>query len=139
MQNYGITHEGRLHFSEEEMRDNPTSTNPSEIRVFPYHPDTETYRYTYARLHDNHVKADQEMGAFIEQLKNEGLLENTFIFYYGDHGGVLPRSKGYAYESGLHVPLVVYIPEKWAHLVPFEKDTRTDAFVEFVDFCSNDS
>ena len=41
-------------------------------------------------------------------------MENTIIFYYGDHGGVLPRSKGYIYESGLHVPLVVYVPPKWS-------------------------
>ena len=51
------------------------------------------------------------------QLEEDGLLDDTFIFYFGDHGGVLPRGKGYAYECGLHVPLVVRVPENWRHLV----------------------
>ena len=73
---------------------------------------------------------DQSIAEFIQQLEEDGLMENTFIFYYGDHGGVLPRSKGYIYESGLHIPLVFYIPEKWRHLSPFETGSRSDAFVE---------
>ncbi|MDH3582621.1 MAG: sulfatase-like hydrolase/transferase, partial [Phycisphaerae bacterium] len=60
--------------------------------------------------------------------------EDTFIFYFGDHGGVLPRGKGYAYESGLHVPLVVRTPRKWAHLVPWRRGARVRGFVSFVDF-----
>ena len=39
-------------------------------------------------------------------------MENTIIFYYGDHGGVLPRSKGYLYETGLNVPMVVLCSRK---------------------------
>ena len=60
-------------------------------------------------------------------------MENTIVFYYADHGGVLPRSKGYLYESGLHVPLVVYVPKKWEKLSPFNSGSRTSAFVDFVD------
>ena len=53
----------------------------------------------------------------LSSLEKEGLLEDTFVFYFGDHGGVLPRGKGYLYESGLHVPLVVRVPENYKHLV----------------------
>ena len=61
-------------------------------------------------------------------------LEDTFVFYFGDHGGVMPRSKGYAYESGLHVPLVVRIPANFKHLVDHKRGDRTDGFVSFIDF-----
>ena len=60
--------------------------------------------------------------------------KTRLCFYFGDHGGVLPRGKGYAYESGLHVPLVVRVPEKWKHLVDRDLDTRVKGFVSFVDF-----
>ena len=60
--------------------------------------------------------------------------EDTFVFYFGDHGGVLPRSKGYAYESGLHVPLVVRVPKNFKYLVKCEPGHREKGFVEFVDF-----
>lgn len=134
VQNYGTTHEGKLHFTQENREANPTETNPDMMKPFPYHPNTPLSRYTYARYHDLHKKVDQQMGEFLQELDAQGLMENTFIFYYGDHGGVLPRSKGYVYESGLHVPLVVYVPEKWKHLVPAERGSRTDAFVQFIDF-----
>ena len=77
---------------------------------------------------------DGQMGAVLEKLKEDGLLEDTFVFYFGDHGGVLPRGKGYAYESGLHVPLVVRIPENFKQLADHERGTRTDGFVSFIDF-----
>lgn len=47
---------------------------------------------------------------------------------------MLPGSKGYANEAGLHVPLVVYVPPKFEHLVDRPLGSRTDGFVEFVDF-----
>ena len=134
VQNFGITHEGKLHFSKEKMDKTTTTADIDEMKPFPYHPNTETYRYTNAWYRDLHQNADEAIGKFLEQLEANGLMENTVIFFYGDHGGVLPRSKGYIYESGLHVPLVVYVPEKWKHLTPLKKGTRSDAFVQFIDF-----
>ena len=76
---------------------------------------------------------DTEVGEIVAKLKEDGLLENTFIFYYGDHGGVLPGSKGYINEMGVHVPMVVYIPPKYEDLVTVKIGTQSDAFVSFVD------
>ena len=133
VQNFHKTHEGQLHFSLESMQEEKTRTDPESITPFPYHPNTKTFRYTAAKLHDHHLTIDEQIGEFVQQLEQDGLLANTFIFYYGDHGGVLPGSKGYIHESGVHIPMVVYIPEKWKHLVPAEPGSRTDAFVQFID------
>jgi hypothetical protein len=83
---------------------------------------------------DNLVKIDDVVGKVIDELEEDNLLEDTFVFYFGDHGGVLPRSKGYAYESGLHVPLVVRVPKNFKYLVKCEPGHREKGFVEFVDF-----
>ena len=133
VQNFGTTHEGQLHFSEVQMDSLATKTSTENVTVFPYHPDTPTYRFTNAYYRDLHQKVDAQIGEFISQMEEDGLMENTIIFYYGDHGGVLPRSKGYIYESGLNVPMVVYAPEKWKHLSPVEIGSRTDVFVQFID------
>jgi len=130
VQNYATTHEGTLHFKNMEQK---TTTDPASVALYPYHPDTELFRYTYARYLDNHMKLDTQMGKFIQGLEKDGLMDDTFIFYYGDHGGVLPRGKGYAYNNGLQVPMVVYVPKNWKHLVPAEAGSRIDGFVEFVD------
>ena len=48
---------------------------------------------------------------------------------------MLPGSKGYANERGLHVPLVVRIPENWTHLTGGAKrGSRVKGFVSFIDF-----
>lgn len=127
------SHESRLHFSRQDML-TPTETDPSAIELQPYFPDTPTFRYTRARYHDRMQIIDEQVGVLIGELAEAGELENTFIFYFGDHGGVLPRSKGYAFESGLHVPLVIRIPQDFRQLVDRPLGSRTDGFVEFVDF-----
>ena len=116
------------------MDSQKTIHDPAKVKLAPYFPDTPTFRYTHARYLDRIQTIDQQIGAVVKNLEEDGLLEDTFVFYFGDHGGVLPRGKGYAYESGLHVPLVVRIPENFKHLTDHKRGTRTDGFVSFIDF-----
>ena len=132
VQNHTVTHEGNLHFSQEVI-DKTDYEDLEHIKVFPYHPDTKTFRYSYYHFQNRHKLADQQIAEFLRELSDQGLMEETIIFYYGDHGGVLPRSKGYTYESGLKIPLVVYVPKKWRHLFPYDIGSRSQTFVEFVD------
>ena len=132
VQNYSITHEGNLHFNKETI-DKTKDEDLEHIKVFPYHPDTKTFRFSYHYFQKRHELADQQIDDFLKELDEQGLMDDTIIFYYGDHGGVLPRSKGYAYESGLQIPLIVYVPEKWKHLIPYDRGSRSETFVEFID------
>ena len=127
------SHESSLHFDAEENKQ-PTETDPSKVSVPPYLPDTDLTRYTVARYHDRIVDVDESVGKVLNELEEDGQLENTFVFFFGDHGGVLPRSKGYLYEAGLHVPLVVRIPQNFASLCDRNRGDRSEGFVEFVDF-----
>ena len=134
MQSHAQSHEGSLHFNRAAFENDKTKTDPNSIQLADYHPDTPLFRYTHARYHDRMLDIDAIVGKTIQQLREDGVLEDTFIFYFGDHGGVLPRSKGYIYESGLHVPLVVRVPDNFKHLVPSANGTRLDGFVSFIDF-----
>ncbi len=134
MQTYTVSHESSLHFRPDQIDFGLLRSNPQRILLAPYHPDTQLFRYTHARYLDRIRRVDELVGRLVDALRADGLLEDTFIFYFADHGGVLPRSKGYLYETGLHVPLVVRVPENWRHLVRFEPGTRVDGFVSFVDF-----
>ncbi len=134
MESFAVCHESSLHFTRRNMASEKTKTDPESVFIAPYHPDTPTFRYTYARYHDRMMEMDRQIGNVVDQLSADGLLEDTFIFYFGDHGGVLPRGKGFAYESGLHVPLVVRVPQKWKQLVDAEIGSRQQGFVSFIDF-----
>jgi len=130
VQNYGQTHESRLFPN---IPDEKLKTDPASVELFGYHPDTPLFRNKYAHYLDLQTAVDAEIGKMIDQLEADGLLDDTFIFHYGDHGGVLPGSKGYAHNDGLQVAMVVYIPKNWQHLAPAPRGSRIDGFVEFVD------
>ncbi|MCH2180039.1 MAG: sulfatase-like hydrolase/transferase [Mariniblastus sp.] len=134
VQTFAQSHESSLHFPAQDVQEVPTKTDLDTVQLAPFYPQTELFRYTHARYHDRIGVIDNQVGNLVAKLNADGLLDDTFIFYFGDHGGVLPRSKGYVYETGLHVPLVVYIPKNFQHLTPFAPGQRSNGFVEFVDF-----
>jgi uncharacterized sulfatase len=134
MQTTTLSHESSLHFRSNQIDYDSLTTNPEDVKLADYHPDTPTFRYTYARYYDRIRAVDENVANIIGKLKEDNLLDDTFVFYFGDHGGVLPRSKGYVYESGLHVPLVIYTPKNWKHLAPWATGVRTNGFVQFIDF-----
>lgn len=127
------THESCLHFKASA----PEKLRPDALpdaALLPYHPNTPLFRYTYATFYKRIAQSDKELGRLIQMLREDGELDNTFIFYFGDNGGALPGSKGYTTETGLQVPLVVYIPEKWRRKIPLRPGTRVDGVVSFMDF-----
>lgn len=134
MQSHLQSHESSLHFSRAAFENEPTKADPDSVNLADYHPDTPLFRYTHARYLDRMGVIDDIVGDTVAKLEEDGLLEDTFIFYLGDHGGVLPRSKGYLYDSGLHVPLVVYVPEHFKDLVDADYGARVEGFVSFIDF-----
>ncbi|MCC9640915.1 sulfatase-like hydrolase/transferase [Rhodopirellula sp. JC740] len=130
---FADSHEGRLHFPLEKLEQS-TDFDQATVELQPYFPDTKLFRYTAAFYRDRMSIIDSKVADVISQLEQDGQFENTFVFYFGDHGGVLPRGKGYIYESGLHVPLVIRVPDNYRDLVDREFGTRTQGFVSFIDF-----
>ncbi len=134
MQSFPVSHEGSLHFSAEQIDPAALQNDPDSVELSPHHPDTALFRYTHARYLDRMRNVDEIVGRMMADLEADGLLEDTFVFYFGDHGGVLPGSKGYLFETGLHIPLVVYVPDKWKSLSPLPQGSRVQGFVSFIDF-----
>lgn len=132
--NIATTHESRLHFTEEQMQNYTPLTDTASFSLFPVHPHTALFTYTNAYYRDKIMEMDRQVGEVVAELEEAGILERTFIFYFGDHGGVLPGSKGFLYETGLHVPLVVHVPDAYRHLTDNKKGSKVEGFVRFVDF-----
>lgn len=89
---------------------------PALLSLPSYVPDLPEVRSDYAGHLEAVQDVDQWLGFFLKDLKDKGLDDNTIIFFFSDHGGCVPRGKGYLYESGLRVPLIAYFPPKWKHL-----------------------
>lgn len=107
---------------------------PEQMPLPPYHPDTPDIRRDWANYYDQMTLMDQQVGDILNELEKKGLSEDTIVFYYGDHGGALPRGKRNIHDSGTRVPLIVRIPQKWANLAPAKAGEWVDDPVSFVDF-----
>lgn len=102
--------------------------DPTAVPVPPYFPDTEIVRHDLAVNYSNLKRLDSQIGEVIAQLKEDGLYDNSIIFFYGDHGGPFPRHKRALYDSGIKVPLVIKFPKNE------NAGSRDDRLISFVDF-----
>ena len=100
----------------------------------PYYPDTPVIRQTVARFYDCVSVMDQNVGKRLAELEEDGLAENTIVFFYSDHGSGMPRHKRLLLDSGMHVPLMIRFPKKYQHLAPARPGEKIDRLVSFVDF-----
>ncbi|NJN28266.1 MAG: sulfatase-like hydrolase/transferase [Cyclobacteriaceae bacterium] len=128
--NLTVSHESSIHKSipAEALRH-----DPDKMVLPPYHPDTPEMRHDWALYYDKIEDLDGQVAALLQELEDAGLAENTIVAYYGDHGGVLARSKRFLYESGTRVPMIWRFPKKYEKLAPAAAGTRTDRLVSFVD------
>jgi len=108
--------------------------DPAAAPIPPYYPDTPVIRKTLARFYDCVTVMDKQVGEILKRLESDGLMDDTIIFFYSDHGSGLPRHKRAILDSGMHVPLLVRFPEKYQHLAPAEPGSRLDRLVSFDDF-----
>jgi len=133
--NYGITHEGPTNrLNEDDVMSLETRHDPLKANLPPYFPDTPEFRKIWAHQYDLISVLDQEVEKLLEQLIEDGLYDNTIIFFFSDHGFGLPRYKRWLYHTGLHVPFIIRMPEHYQHLATVDPGEREDRLVSFVDF-----
>lgn len=132
---FAVFNSTKSHESQIRTRPHQAITDPAKVRVPAYHPDLPEVREDWAQYYDKVSEADADAGRHLQELEQAGLADDTIVFYYGDHGSGMPRSKRWPSNSGLHVPMVVYFPEKWRHLAPeeYRPGGRSDRMVNFVD------
>lgn len=126
----------KSHESKIRARPHTPVHDPAKVRIPAYHPDTPEVRRDWAQYYDVVSEADADAGRRLAEIERAGLTEDTIVFYYGDHGSGMPRSKRWPYNSGLRVPVVVFIPEKFKHLRPadYRPGGVSDRLISFVDF-----
>ncbi len=118
-----VTHESGMW----EKEDRPLITNPDDVELPPYLPDTPKARAALARQYDNLATADARVGELLDQLEEDGLAENTIVFLWSDHGEGLPRGKRWPYDAGIRIPLIV----RWHEVL--NPGSESDQLVSLID------
>tara|TARA_B100000809_G_C15140564_1_gene533033 strand:+ start:12124 stop:13644 length:1521 start_codon:yes stop_codon:yes gene_type:complete len=101
--------------------------NPADVVLPPHYADTPVIREDWAKYLDQIEYMDNEVGLLLADLEKKGMRDNTIIIFIGDNGRCNVRGKGYMYEPGLHLPLIVNWP---AAITGGKKDTRLVASVD---------
>lgn len=132
--NFTITHESQVGQLQEDApafrKRLPADAwhDPAKASLPPYYPDTPLIRKHWAHYYDLITIMDAEAGKVLGQLEEDGLADNTLVFFFSDHGAGLPRAKRWMYDSGLHVPLLIRWPGRIA------PNSVEDRLVSFLDF-----
>lgn len=122
--NFITTHESRIWM----QRWEPLLVDEWKVPIPPYFPEHPVVRRDVARKYSNIMEMDAQVGIILDKLEADGLMDSTIIFFYSDHGGMLPRQKRELYDSGLRIPLIIRFPGRAM------AGTVTDELVSFVDF-----
>ncbi len=126
--NFTVCHESCIHKTMEKL-----VHDPAAMDIPPYHPDLPEIRHDWAQFYDKITMMDTLAGNILTELEESGLADSTIVIFYGDHGGIIGRSKRFMYETGLRVPMIVRVPEAYKHLSSGRKGSRTDRMVSFID------
>ena len=81
--------------------------NRSSIELPPYYPQDSIFIEEWARYLDTHQITDNEVASIFNRLHQDGVLDNTVIFFFSDHGMRGLRHKQFLYEGGLKVPFII--------------------------------
>ena len=101
--------------------------NPEEVVLPPHYADTPEIRMDWAKYLDQVEKMDEQVGILLDELENKGMRENTIVIFMADNGRCNVRGKGYLYDPGLRLPLIVNWPAK---ISGGKKDDRLVASVD---------
>lgn len=126
--NFTVCHESCIHKTMETL-----VHNPATMDLPPYHPDVPEIRHDWAQFYDKITMMDTLAGNILSELEESGLADSTIVIFYGDHGGILGRSKRFMYQTGLRVPMIVSVPDLYKHLAPGKKGSSSKRMVSFVD------
>lgn len=128
--NFTVSHESQVRRRPHELKH-----DPAKVQVPPYQPDDPLIRRDWAQFYDVVSEADALCGEKLQEIEEAGLTEDTIVFYYGDHGAGIASHKRNPMNRGLHVAMIVYIPEKFAHLRPddYAVGGSSNRLVSFVD------
>ena len=101
---------------------------PEDVELPPYYPDHPLTRKDWARYLESIQILDKKVGQILKRLDDEGLSENTIIFFMSDHGRAHIRCKQFLYDGGIQIPLIVRWP---GHVEPGVVSAKLISGVDF--------
>jgi len=106
------SHRARTGFANETTYDGVVETRygAGDVVVPPFLPDRPEVREELAEYYQSVSRLDQGVGMVREALRQSGREAETLVIYLSDNGMPFPGAKTTLYDSGIHLPLLVWAP-----------------------------
>ena len=111
------------------VRDPERPIDADKVVLPPYYPDVPLARRDWANGLETVQVVDRQVGQLLQQLEDDGLADNTIVFFIGDHGRCHIRGKQFLYDPGVRIPLIVRWPN---HIQP---GSVSNELVSSLDIC----
>jgi arylsulfatase A-like enzyme len=111
----------------------PQIATPDNVSPPPYYPDHEITRQEWARYLNSVSGMDVRIGWVLEQLKKDGLADNTVVLFFGDNGRLEARGIHWVWDSGLHVPMILRWPEDFPAPPQYRAGTAEEQVLSLLD------
>ncbi len=85
-------------------------TSTDQLQLPPYYPMTRGILDDWAATLDAVRITDVHVGEILEQLRTEGILDQTIVFFISDHGVSHARGKQFLYDEGTRIPFIISGP-----------------------------
>lgn len=113
--------------------EHPQVATPENVTPPPYYPDHPVVREEWARYLNSVSGMDIRVGWILEQLKADGLADNTIVIFFGDNGRLEARGIHWLWDSGIHVPLIISWPKQFEAPPQYRPNAVIDDVVSLLD------
>ena len=111
-------------------RDPDRPIDIKDVELPPYYADTTFCRRDWATGLEQMQLVDRQVGSILKRLDDEGLRDNTLVFFISDHGGCHIRGKQFLYDGGIRIPMIMRWPGK------VQPGQVSDSLVMSIDICA---
>lgn len=111
----------------------PKIATPDKVKPPPYYPDHPIVRQEWARYLNSVSGLDQRVGRILDQLRKDGLEDDTVVIFFADNGRLEARGIHYCYDSGLHVPMIIRWPKNFPAPPQYKAGTVNNQLISLLD------
>jgi arylsulfatase A-like enzyme len=112
------------------------AADPELVDLPPYYPDRPLTRRDWADYLNAIMALDRKVGFVLQRLEDDGLAENTIVFFLADNGRAMLRGKQWCYDSGLRIPLLVRWPAGARRPAGYQPGAVGDRLIAAIDLAA---
>ncbi len=106
---------------------------PENVTPPPYYPDTRITREEWARYLNSVSGMDKRIGIILDQLRKDGLSDNTIVIFFADNGRLEARGIHWLWDPGIHVPMIISWPKNFSPPPQFSPGKINDQVISLLD------